>query len=254
MKKTNIVKFYLGRNPVYIVAGAQNMQVIFSSSHKIGNEDLFAQHVLPKLYGMPKHEVDRFARDKTGRGKIPVPGAMEQTDQRYWYTEHHIHNEYMGRSQYLNQLSRHYLDVLNKNLDSKQLVKGQWDTVSLARLCRDDMTSSAIETLVGPRILELNPGFIEMFWDFDSIIFPLVLGLPSWLNPRPTRVRDKWNGMIRKYLDSGLENFDWNGPDVNASWEPVFGARVCRELVRWLLDSNFCTETVGGVLGTFLWA
>lgn len=136
MKTSNIVKFHLARNPVYIVAGAQNMQALFASSYKIGNEDLFAQNVLPKLYGMPKHEVERFARDKTGRGKIPVPGAAEQTDQRYWYTEHHIHNEYMGRSLYLTELSRRYLQVFAETLDKKHPIIGEWATIGLTGLCK----------------------------------------------------------------------------------------------------------------------
>lgn len=116
------------------------------------------------------------------------------------------------------------------------------------------MAYCAVTTLVGSRIFELNPDFIERLWEFDSIIFPLVLGLPSWMNPRPTRIRDQWNKMIQRYVESGLKSFDWSGPEATASWEPVLGARVSRELVKWLLDSKFCSETVAGFLGTFLWA
>ncbi|KAH8203207.1 hypothetical protein TruAng_002612 [Truncatella angustata] len=228
------------------------MQTIFGSNRKIGNEDLFLRTVMPKLYSMPKHELDRFAADKTGRGKIPAP-ANGYDGPRLWSTEHHIHNEYMSRSRFLNCLSQHYYRVFAKTLDEKYAI-GASHTVSLTELCRNEMIECAIKTFVGDRIFELNPTFTDMYWKFDSIIFPLVLGLPAWMNPRPTNVRDQWNQMIRVYLDTGLERFDWNGQDADADWEPVFGARVCRELVKWLRESDFSTETVAGFLGTFLWA
>ncbi|MCJ1389519.1 hypothetical protein MMC18_002376 [Xylographa bjoerkii] len=44
---------------------------------------------------------------------------------------------------------------------------------------------------------------------------------------------------MRKYVDAAWANFDWNGPAADADWEPHFGARVCRELVKWLRESGF---------------
>ncbi|RYP42015.1 hypothetical protein DL768_010408 [Monosporascus sp. mg162] len=252
MKTNTLVKFYLGPRAVYLVCGPQNMQKFFGSSRKIGNEDLFLRTVMPKLYGMPKHELDRFAADKTGRSKIPVLGTG-YSGPRLWFTEHHIHNEYMSRSRYLNCLNQHYYRVFAKTLDKKQAI-GTWSIVSLTDLCRNEMVQCAIETFVGTRIFELNPGFTDMFWQFDSVVFALALGLPTWMNPRPTKIRNRWNKMIQIYLDTGLGMFDWNGPAAEADWEPIFGARVCRELVKWLRESSFSMETVAGFLGTFLWA
>ena len=253
MKKNNLVKFFLGPNTVYLVAGSQNIQAIFGSAHKIGNEELMLRTVLPKLYGLSKRELDIWAKDKSGRGKVPFPGTENQTGQRYWFNEHHIHTEYMSRTKYLESLSKEYYRLFSEIIDQKESV-GKWSTVSLTDLCKNEMARCAVTTLVGPRIFELSPDFTDSMWEFDSVIFQLVLGLPPWLNPKPLKVRDGWNKKIREYLDSGLESFDWNGPDVESTWEPVFGARVCRELVKWLQESGMCNESVAGFLGTFLWA
>jgi hypothetical protein len=115
-------------------------------------------------------------------------------------------------------------------------------------------TLRAITTLFGPKILELNPDFLDAFWGFDSYASVLVYGFPEWMYPAPYRASNRFLDRIEKYVEAGLKNFDWDGPEVEAQWEPHFGTRITRELTKWLTDAGFRRKAVAGALGTLVFA
>lgn len=211
------------------------------------------QNVLPVLYRMPKKDVQRFANDKSGRGRVPAPGTESTPkDQRYWSAYEHVHTEYLARTQHLKPIIEAFRRQFSQTLEKYPI--GEWTTLGVIDLCRREVAECAMSTLLGPTVFELNPGFLDAFWEFDDIVFTLTLGFPEWLHPRPYRVHDRYLAMIGKYLDSAWANFDWDGPSAEAHWEPHFGARVCREIAKWLKESGFPDKSVAGALGTLLFA
>jgi hypothetical protein len=253
LKNVNLAKFYLGATPVYLLAGPRNIQTIFGRSNKLGTEDIMVQNVLPKLFRMNKDEVKRFADDKTGRGRVPAPGTESTpAEQRYWLAFEHVHTEFLARTQHLKPIVESFCRQFSQALE--KFPAGEWTTLSVRDLCRGEVTECAISTLFGPGIFELNPGFVDAFWEFDQNVFAITLGLPAWMNPRPYRIHDRYLAMIGKYVDAAWARFDWDGPNAEAFWEPHFGARVCREIAKWLRGAGFRKEAVAGALGVLLFA
>ncbi|EED16620.1 cytochrome P450, putative [Talaromyces stipitatus ATCC 10500] len=253
LSKCNIAKFYLGTVPVYLISGTKNIQSIFGRDNKVGSEDIFVERVLPTLYKMPKKDVEKFANDKSGRGHNPAPGTEDMPqDQRYWAKYEHIHTEYLARTQNLKPIIEAYSNQLMQDLNKYPTDK--WTTIGIVEMCRREVTKCAMSTLLGPKVFELNPNFLESFWEFDDNVFMLTLGFPKWLNPGPYKAQDKYLSMIEKYVVAAIENFDWNGPDIESSWEPHFGARICRETAKWFKESGFPDVSISGALGTLLFA
>ncbi|KAH8820156.1 putative cytochrome P450 [Xylogone sp. PMI_703] len=254
LKDSNLAKFYLGTTPVYLVSGPRNIQTIFARGHRIVNEDVMLYNVFPALYRMPRKDLKRFADDKSGRGKIPAPGTENTPhDQRYWSAYEHVHSEYLARTQHLEPMIKHYYDQFSGILDQIP-ISDSWATLGVTALCRHEIADCTISTLLGPKVFALNPGFRDAFWDFDNNVFTITLGFPRWLDPRPYYVQDRFLAMMDKYLDAAWANFDWNGPDAEAAWEPHFGARVSREIVKWLRESGFHERTGAGALAALLFA
>jgi hypothetical protein len=254
LNKSSIVGFRLFTTPVYIVSGPEDIQTIFSRSHSIGSEDIFEKNVFPVLYDMTKDEARRFAEDKSGRRRQPAPGTEHvPIERRYWFGYDHVHSEYLGRPQHLRPIADAYYKRLSLSLD-KWYALGKWTTVSVTEFCRHQVAECAIVALFGPRILELSPELIDAFWEFDSNIFALTVALPRWLTPKAYRAQGRYYGMIRTYVDAARKNFDWTGPAAEAGWEPEFGARVTRELVKWLREARFRDEVATGALGMLLFA
>lgn len=253
LKNANLAKFYLGTTPVYLVSGPQNIQTLFGRSHKVGNEDIMVQNVFPVLYRMSAQEAKRFADDKSGRGRVPEPGAdINPGDRRYWFTFEHVHTEYLARTQQLKPIIDSFRHQLSGVLEGYPV--GEWTTLSVMEFCRCQVTECAIATLLGPKVFELNPGFLDAFWEFEENVFTLTLGFPKWLNPRPYKVHDRYLAMIGKYLNAAWASFEWDGPDAEAYWEPHFGARVCREIAKWLRQDAFQEKVAAGAIGSLLFA
>ncbi|KAH8651348.1 putative cytochrome P450 [Xylariales sp. PMI_506] len=250
----NIAKFYLGGMSVYLISGVSNIQTLFGRGNKVGSEDIFIQKVLPRLYKMPPHHVARFANDKSGRGKNPASGYEQvPTEDRYWHQYEHVHTEYLFRTQHMKPV----IEVFEKDLSDTlgRFPLGKSSTFSVIEFCKTEITEVSMRTLLGPKIFKLNPGFLEAFWDFDDNVFMYTLGFPKWLYSRPAKVYDTYLSMIQKYVNSAFEKFDWSDPDNRETpWEPHFGARVCREIAKWLKDGDFLDVSIAGALGALLFA
>ncbi|KAK4207438.1 hypothetical protein QBC37DRAFT_298716 [Rhypophila decipiens] len=243
-KTANIVQFHLGPTRTYLISGPQNIQAIFSRS-SMKYDQVMLEMAFPRLYGFTAGELARFANDKSGRKTKPIPGTEHMPpEQRLGHAFEHVHYDFMSRSHHFKPAVEAFSRELHKALESKYPATGEWSEVGVVELCRQEVTTCAIAALFGPNVLALNPGFVDTFWKFDSYAFTLVLGFPASINPRPYKAHDQYVNMIQRYLDAGLESFDWDGSDVDAQWGPLFGARVCRELVKWLLGAGFKGRSV----------
>ncbi|KAF3018238.1 hypothetical protein E8E14_013243 [Neopestalotiopsis sp. 37M] len=202
---------------------------------------------------MSADEVQRFADDQSGPGATPIAGAVLPSDgERYWAARHHVHHAFLGRPENFEPVVDAFAKQFSASLQTSYPL-GEWRTVSVIDVCRHVVAESAIGALFGPDILRTNPSFLDAFWEFDTVFMKLILGLPAWMDPRPFRAHKRYLSMIDKHLDIVLNDFDWNAA-TEIEWEARFGARICRELVKWLRDAGFRREALSGALGALLFA
>ncbi|KAK1997997.1 cytochrome P450 [Colletotrichum falcatum] len=244
MVHSDVVKLWLGPIRLYLVKGEESVQAIFRSSSTFTYEK-FILLVIKNLQGSSKEDVDMLCKDISGRNKAPAPGCENVSpDERYWYQLHHLTAENLSRTESVNSLAVMYTKFFSQATEKQPL--GEWTTVRLFDFLRKDMGESALKSLCGTRILELVPDYIEQFWRFDSIGVQAVYGLPKWINPRPAEERDRLNRMTQRFMKDAFSTFDWDGPDVDSSWDPVFGSRYVRLLMKWLADREMSMQTRAG--------
>lgn len=251
----SLVRFHLGPKEVYIVAGSQNIKAVFSHDlvHEVTNQEQMTRYALPTLYKMNAEEVRRWENDRSGVTKVPIPGTEDTpTQNRLWYTYEHIYMEYIGKPQFLKPLVSQFGQDLVRALERYPTDK--WTTVSAQRLCRDQVGESAINTMFGPYLLESNPDFLERFWAFDEQVFKLVLGLPRWMDPGPSKAHDRYVFAIEKWMNNASAGFDWHGGEAKADWEPRFGGRAVRELYKWMKETEWRGEVIAATLGALAFA
>jgi hypothetical protein len=144
-------------------------------------------------------------------------------------------------------LAKVYREFFGAALDEQPL--GEWEEIRLYDFLKRDMGKSACIAMCGQRCLEIEPSYIDKFWEFDSIAFQVVFGKPRWLDPRPTQIRDEWNQLNQRVLKDSLSSFDWDGPDAEAEWEPILGSRFVRSLVKFGRERAFSIQSIAGMMG-----
>lgn len=225
------------------VARPQNVRALFRPSRSL-SPDIFMLDVMQYVWAANEAEMRKFRRDKSGRMQKALPGTEDTPHhERYWASQHHLFYEFFARSDATNTLGALYYERFLEKLE--RIPPDEWKTDSVMRFMMNDMSESAVVTIFGTKMLELNPGFMEAMWDFMTTVAELPFGPPRWLNPRPWRNRDRFHQMTSKYLAAAWANFDWQGPDADADWEPHFGSRAARELALWM-KGNLSPETSGG--------
>ncbi|GKT94837.1 cytochrome P450 family protein [Colletotrichum tofieldiae] len=223
MIRSDVVKIWLGPMRVYLVKGGESVQAIFRSSSTFSYEK-FILMVVKNLQGSSKEDVDKFVKERSGRSKTPAPGWENvPQEQRYWYQLHHLTADNLSRTDSANHLAKMFTKFFGESLEKQPL--GEWATVRLFDFLRKDMGESALKSLCGTRILEIVPDYIDQFWRFDSIGVQAVYGLPKWINPKPAEERDKLNRMTQEFMKDAFSTFDWDGPDTESNWDPIFGSR-----------------------------
>jgi len=251
MRDTNIVTFRLGPKKVYLVQGAQNTQPLLRMTSDIGSEAA-AIFAYKRLFDMSPEDIAKFAADKSSRLKRASPGSVDNLPggKRYWYGIRRLYDDYMMRPHYANSMADKYYELFSACLEEQPV--GEWNTVSLFSYLKENMARSAIVSLCGQRILDLNPDFLKQFWAYDRVVFYLLRGAPKWLNHGPWKARDEFLDSISRALQAAWESFDWSGPAAHADWEESFGSRFSRECVRWARESGLSMRSTRGLMALMI--
>ncbi len=233
---------------VYLITGAQNVQAMFRTSAGVSS-DKFMIIMMETLWGSTTEDLAKFVNDKSGRLKVPAPGTEDRPEkERYWAGFHRVLHEYIARTHETNKLAESYQQLFTERLE--RFPVGEWHMVGIFEFLRKHMVEAAIVSLAGPRILELNPDFVKLLWDFDEIAASLAFGPPRWMNREAWNKRDRFRAACARYLEAAWSDFDWNGPDADADWEPNFGSRYSRELAKWMKEIGLTMETSSGLVAS----
>ncbi|KAM7196610.1 Cytochrome P450 [Rhypophila sp. PSN 637] len=248
---SNMLKYNIGPLKSYLLRGPKHMQLINRASHDWGSEG-FMVTAMRNLWDIQPADCAKFRNDKSGRLKAPAPDTPpdDAGGKRYWREMHEIYNEYLSTNHYANALAAKFYEVFETRLRSGMPV-GEWKEVRLWEFMQKDMFESAMTTLYGPRILELNQDFGKWYWLYDEYALLMAYGVPRVFARTAYKVKDEYYARTKKYVEAGWNNFDWEGEDREADWEEEFGSRFSRELIKWMkVDAGFHEKSIAGMVGT----
>jgi hypothetical protein len=244
LEKSDVIRFRLGPKLVYLVAGERNTQILFGPP-EIVDPNMFHLLLMDTHWGAPRNDIKMFENDKSGRQKAPLPGTEDiDPRQRHWYNHHQIYAEYLSSVKYTSIIANTFFDFFSERLDQQS--SADWTTLSLFNYLKTAMVESAVKSMFGVRLLELNPDLAKCYWEFDDVAGILVWGLPRLIKPEPWKIRERLHSMVHKQVEEAWEKFDWNGPDAASDWDPYWGSRFNREIAKWLRDSGFSDRTASG--------
>jgi hypothetical protein len=171
-------------------------------------------------------------------------------DRRFWAGVHHVYSDYLTRPYHVNKLAQRFYQLFSVHLEEQPI--NEWRDTTIYRFLKFKMAESAVISLDGTKILELNPGFLNIMWEFDEVALGVILGAPKWLNRRPWMLRDRFHDACERYLESAWENFDWSKPNSESDWDEHFGSRFAREFAKWFKEHGFSTRGTAGAVSLIL--
>ncbi|KAH8772004.1 cytochrome P450 [Diaporthe sp. PMI_573] len=252
LRTSPVVQCRLGPMKLNLVTGSSNVSAIFRASF---SSEPWVIRILQHSAGYTPKDVAKFIGDETGAASKPRNGSTTDSspEQRIWRAMHRMYDESLVSTHPVKVFSRHFQRFFALQLAKFQA--GKWsENVQLYDLLRQDMATAATHAVMGKRILEVNPGFVDAFWEYEQVVEALAFGLPSWMNQKGIRVRDRFRAMCIKWYETADREFDWDNKVAIADrdWEPVFGARISRELGQWAKSFDFSAESVGAAYCLFL--
>ncbi|KAI0598179.1 hypothetical protein F4775DRAFT_200615 [Biscogniauxia sp. FL1348] len=98
---------------------------------------------------------------------------------------------------------------------------GTWaENVQVFDFLKRTVTTAARKAVLGSRVIDSNPGFVDAFWEYERFVEPLSFGLPTWLNRRDVKARDPVPGRWSRgnYLAWWPKAFDFSAQSQGAAF------------------------------------
>lgn len=205
--------------------------------------------------GYAPADLAKFHGDKSGGANLPHGGSgvpPPAPEHRIWYRQHRMHNECLVNAHAVNALAASFQTFFRERLVAYPV--GQWGEIMVTDFLKQNMTTAATISVLGSRVLEINPGFVDAFWQCEKHVEGLAFGLSPWLDRQAVPARDRFRAMCLKWYEAADQEFDLDAvePSQEPDWEPVFGSIVSRGLARWTKSFNFSPESTQGVYTLFL--
>ncbi|KAI2780488.1 cytochrome P450 [Daldinia loculata] len=219
-----------------IVANPSHIQTIFKSSKQLTSKPAIL-YSLKQIFKSPARAVAFYAADNSGIAAAPRKGSNVEHHNRIDFHESHTVQEFLS-GQHLTHIADRYLTTLQRNLSSSFTSHADdWmEYPDLYQFIQIQATRASIETIMGSKILEINPNIIDDFWEFDNNVPQFLKGLPRWMIPAPFKARDRVHDSIKKWHAYAHAHSDCSQIRTNdPEWEPFFGTKMIRARQNYML-------------------
>lgn len=231
------------------MTGGNNISTLFRSSF---NSEPWLLKILEKAAGYVPADMANYYADQTGGGTLPRRGGPEiPPEKRIWHGIHRMHDETLLGPRNIAAFAKSFQRFFGRELSA--FPAKEWvEDVHIFDFLKNRMGDASTRAFLGPRIIDMNPGFMNAFWQYERQAEKLAFGLPTWMNRRAIRMRDQLNNMCRKWYELSDLEYDWTDPNQDVEWEPLFGLAHSRGLVRWAKSFNFSNQSIGAAFSLFM--
>lgn len=127
-------------------------------------------------------------------------------------------------------ISERYLSVLKSRLVELEIPTDSWIEISdFYTWLQSQITPSVIEAMMGSQLLEMYPGIVEDFWEFEHQVANYSRSLPRWMIPSAYKARDRLLANIKAWnrLANCESDYRQHGED-RPEWDKFFGSKYIK--------------------------
>ncbi|KFA54597.1 hypothetical protein S40293_02256 [Stachybotrys chartarum IBT 40293] len=247
-KTSPVVKYRLGPLNVHLITGADQVSTIFRSSF---TSEPWVLRIIQNSAGLGGHDLEKFKADESGGALQPRHGMQIPKEKRVWYGMHHVYDDSLLTAQSAEAFARDFQSKFWEYLS--RFPVGESAEIKLLDFLRESITTAATQAVIGKQVLDINPGFVDAFWQYEKHVEKLAFGLPGWFNKPAIQARERFRKMLTKWFESIKNNIDYETvASEEADQIPLFASRVSRNLAHWTNSFNFSSDNVGAIYALFL--
>lgn len=232
----DMVKIYGSKQPLkfkaafldfVVVSDPTHITTVFKSSKWLSSKPatLFS---LKYLLKSPSSAAPFYEADDSGMSsKARKESSVAQEDRiHYWQA---VSAQKFLSGQHLIDISERYLTTLRRNLAAINITEEWTEMPDLYHFLQMNVSRSAIESIMGSKILEMHPTLVEDFWTFDRNVPKFLRCMPRWLIPSAYRNRDTLLQKIKEWHAYAHEHSDCKrlGPG-DQEWDQYFGHKIIK--------------------------
>lgn len=179
-----------------------------------------AVHFFRKACGMSQEAANLYLNDETGNYAKPVPGTNCPEDLRV-YRKIYESDRRALIGPGLEPTLQRFINAFSRRMSA--FMSEEWIEVEdFWTLIQNTVGAAEIEAIFGPKLLEMHPDFIRLFFEFDLLV-PSFLKMLSF--GRAERIRYKLHSKFRLWLRRTRETYtkasksdDSDGGDDDRHW------------------------------------
>lgn len=162
----------------------------------------------------------------------PRKGSRVEAHNRILYMQTHSAQKWMA-SPHLEPLTQLFRTMLHRNFEALEIGE-EWTEYPDLFVFLQTVIRANIETLLGSKILELNPDFVQDFCRAKDYAPGFFRGLPRCLIPEGFKARERVIEGIEKWHKYALAHGDHTntGPE-EPYWDPIWGSQYAKVSGSW---------------------
>lgn len=200
------------------------------------------------LFNMPEQQgLDAYRADDSGPLAKPRLGSNVLPENRIDY----IHRQHFQRALTgpgLSSYTSRYRAAFQSRMESTGFASSQWTNLdNMFGFISREVASALTESVFGAALLQQHPQINDQLWEFDKALPWLSKMIPSWLNSKPHKARERvtrtlkdWNQHARQQVLERKSN--GAAPDQDYQYDPVWGSGLNRDLQQALVETGKHSE------------
>ncbi|KAF2710377.1 cytochrome P450 [Pleomassaria siparia CBS 279.74] len=232
--RVTAVRISLLVNGIYLFQDPEAVAAMWK--HPSLSSPIFVYTVgLRYLFGMPEKAIESYTIDDSGPYRKPHPNSNVAPHNRVDFLTHDSLLRGLTGSA-MGPTFKRYQSIVQRNLDTEGVGEEWKEMPDLFLFFRNHIGKAQLESLFGPSLLRINPGFVDDLWAYDEEVKHLAKRFPRFLIPNAYRVRDRLLAQIKNWYQYARVQFGEDAMDENGEWDPFWGSSMNRQRQAMLLN------------------
>ncbi|KAI0879525.1 cytochrome P450 [Hypoxylon argillaceum] len=207
-----------------LIGNPQHVAAVFKNSRFLSTRFVL-ERVQRLLVCIPPDIMPVYLADNSGMAAESRKASNVAQEDRILFHQAHTHHKWLA-SPYLEPLAELFLRKLDDKTRALDMGEDWVEYPNLFSFLQSIIISVNIETMLGSKVLELNPNLVEDLCSAFVAVPAFLKGWPSWLAPKGFKARERVIKALKKWHTYAHGAGDYNSTqESDPDWDAIWGSK-----------------------------